>query len=130
MMKNEQLNLLEMMQNDNSNKYKPSSEPAKDLQDWHKAALAEVDSLGEVKKNEYGGIQFEYFMELMLTITRHARSSIASFKRDLIEKRRKLLKDLEVDEYKVVVKKIIKLEEEAIKSLTDVTLAHIKISEE
>jgi hypothetical protein len=69
-------------------------------------------------------------MELMLTITRHARSSIASFKRDLIEKRRKLLKDLEVDEYKVVVKKIIKLEEEAIKSLTDVTLAHIKISEE
>lgn len=56
MMKNEQLNLLEMMQNDNSNKSKPSSEPAKDLQDWYKAALAEIDSLGEVKKNEYGGI--------------------------------------------------------------------------
>ncbi len=64
-------------------------------------------------------------MDLMLAITRHARSSIASFKRDLIEKRRKLLKDFDLDEYKVVVKKILKMEEEAIKTLTDVTLAHI-----
>ena len=118
------------MQNDTSDKAKVSSEPVKDLQDWQKAALADIDKLGEVKKNEYGGIQFEYFMDLMLAITRHARSSIASFKRDLIEKRRKLLKDFDLDEYKVVVKKILKMEEEAIKTLTDVTLAHIKVSEQ
>jgi hypothetical protein len=68
-------------------------------------------------------------MELMLIITRQARSSIASLKRDLVEKRRKLLKDFDLDEYKQVVKKLIKIEEEAIRSLTDVTLAHIKISE-
>ena len=98
--------------------------------DWQKVALEEIDKLGEVKKNEYGGIQFDYFMELMMTITRHSRASIGSFKRDLIEKRRKLLKDFELDEYKVVVKKILKLEEEAIKNLTDIVLAHIKISEE
>jgi hypothetical protein len=69
-------------------------------------------------------------MELMMTITRHSRASIGSLKRDLIEKRRKLLKDFELDEYKVVVKRILKLEEEAIKNLTDIVLAHIKISEE
>ena len=65
-----------------------------------------------------------------MTITRHSRASIGSLKRDLIEKRRKLLKDFELDEFKVVVKRILKLEEEAIKNLTDIVLAHIKISEE
>lgn len=51
-------------------------------------------------------------------------------KKELIEKRRQLLKESNLKEYSEVVKRLIKAEESAIKSVTDVALAHIGLSEE
>ncbi len=51
-------------------------------------------------------------------------------KKELIEKRRQLLKESNQKEYSEVVKRLIKAEESAIKSVTDVALAHIGLSEE
>jgi hypothetical protein len=48
------------------------------LLDWHKAAFEDIDKLGPVKKNEMGGLHFDYFKDLMLILSRHARASFAT----------------------------------------------------
>ena len=77
-----------------------------------------------------GGLHFDYFKDLMLILSRHARASFSTQKQAAIEKRRKLLKEFNLTEYSEVVKELVRTEEKAIKSVTDAALAHIGLSEE
>ncbi len=73
LMPGESFNLLDMMQGSGSDKKETKAVTVKESQDWHKAALEDIDKLGEVKKNFQGVLQFDYFKNLMLILTRHAR---------------------------------------------------------
>ena len=102
----------------------------KEVLDWHKAAFEDIDKLGPMKKNEKGVLHFDYFKDLMLILSRHARASFATYKQAAIEKRRKLLKEFKLNEYSELVKDLVETEEKAINSVTDAALAHIGLSEE
>lgn len=94
------------------------------------AVIEEVDSLGPPKKEMNGILSFSYFKDLMSVVQRHAKERFADEKKELLSRRRALLKDGKTDEYKEVVSEMIKKEEMMFQDLMMEVMEHIGMSEQ
>jgi hypothetical protein len=93
------------------------------------ALIEEIDALGEPKKEMNGILSFPYFKDLMSLVQKHAKERFADEKKDMLTKRRQLLKDKKIDEYKELVSEMIKKEEANFQDLMMEVIDHIGISE-
>lgn len=75
------------------------------------ACIDDIEALGPPKKEMNGMLSFTYFKDLMGVVQRHAKERFAEEKKDMLIKRRALLKDKKADEYKEIVSSMIKKEE-------------------
>jgi hypothetical protein len=76
-----------------------------------------------------GILSFPYFKDLMSLVQKHAKERFADEKKDMLTKRRQLLKDKKIDEYKELVSEMIKKEEANFQDLMMEVIDHIGISE-
>ena len=69
--------------------------------------LDEIEALGTAKKEANGLLSFPYYKDVFAIISKGAKQSFAVEKKALLEQRRKLLKDGNMDEYKNLVKDMV-----------------------
>jgi hypothetical protein len=72
----------------------------------------EIDALGPAKKEMNGMLSFMYYKDVFAIIQRHAKGKFSAEKKQLMEKRRRLLKENNMGEYKELVKEMISKEEQ------------------
>ena len=94
------------------------------------AIYEDIDALGAPKKEANGILTFPYFKDLMSVVQKHARERFADEKKEMLQKRRRLLQDKKVDEYKEVVSEMIKKEESNFQDLMMEVIDHIGLSEQ
>lgn len=63
--------------------------------------------MGAPKKEMNGLLSFTYYKDLFVIMQKHAKLKGAEDKKEMLAKRRQLLKDNKMDEYKELVKEII-----------------------
>lgn len=67
----------------------------------------EIDALGPPKKESNGMFAFSYYKDVFLIISKHAKLKFADEKKELVAKRRKLLKEGNMIEYRGIVEQLI-----------------------
>jgi len=93
-------------------------------------ALNEIAALGEPKRDASGRLAFNYYKQVFYIIMKNAKQSFAAEKGDLLKKRRALLKDKKMDEYKAVVSEMIQKEERVGADLLQEAMEHIGLNEQ
>jgi hypothetical protein len=93
-------------------------------------ALNEIAALGEPKRDASGRLAFNYYKQVFNIIMKNAKQSFAAEKGDLLKKRRALLKDKKMDEYKAVVSEMIQKEERVGADLLQEAMEHIGLNEQ
>ena len=73
--------------------------------------MEDIDALGAPKKDPSGIISFNYYKDLFTIVGKYGRQRFAEEKKELINKRRKALKDKNDALYSEIVKDIITKEE-------------------
>jgi len=73
--------------------------------------FAEIDALGPPKKEGNGMLSFNYYKDIFMIISKHAKQRFADERKDLLMRRRQLLRENKLDEYKELVKTMIQKEE-------------------
>lgn len=96
----------------------------------NEAVLADIDSLGPPKREANGLLAFGYFKELMQTVQRHGKERFASDKKEFLFRRRHLLQENKLDEYKEVVAEMVKKEEACFQDLMMEVVDHIGLTEQ
>lgn len=94
------------------------------------AVFEEIDALGPPKKELNGILSFPYFKDLMAIVQKHARERFAEEKKECLQRRRRLLQDKKLEEYKDLVSEMIKKEETNFQDLMMEIIDHIGISEQ
>lgn len=90
----------------------------------------EIESLGPPKKEANGLLSFNYYKDIFMIISKHSKQKFAEEKKDLLAKRRRALKDNNMEEYKEIVKETIQKEEQAFGDLLAEAMEHIGLSEQ
>lgn len=93
-------------------------------------ALEEISALGEPKREANGLLSFPYYKDVFQIIMRNARQSFAEEKRELLRKRRELLRSQKTNEYKELVMDMIQKEEKVGTDLLGDAMEHIGLSEQ
>lgn len=93
-------------------------------------ALEEISALGEPKREANGLLSFPYYKDVFQIIMRNARQSFAEEKRELLRKRRELLRSQKTSEYKELVMDMIQKEEKVGTDLLGDAMEHIGLSEQ
>jgi len=70
-------------------------------------AFEEIEALGPAKKEANGLLSFNYYKDIFMIISKHSKLKFAEEKKELLAKRRRALKEGNMDEYKEVVKDTI-----------------------
>lgn len=73
---------------------------------------------------------FAYYKDVFFIIQKHAKASFAKEKAELIKKRRALLKEKNMSEYKEIVKDMITKEEKFCGDLLQDAMDHIGLNEQ
>ena len=92
--------------------------------------LEEIDALGAPKKEANGMLQFHYYKEVFFIIQKHAKQRFAADKQSMLSKRRILLKQGKMSEYKDIVKDMIHKEEQLCGDLLQEAMDHIGLNEQ
>lgn len=92
--------------------------------------LEEIDALGPPKKEMNGLLNFGYYKDVFFIIQKHAKTRFAEEKAELLRKRRTLLKDNKMTEYKELVKEMIQKEEQMCGDLLQDAMDHIGLNEQ
>eukprot|EP00347_Sterkiella_histriomuscorum_P006804 403351368 len=92
--------------------------------------LEEIDALGPPKKDINGLLSFSYFKDIMEIVWKAGKEKFAKEKQDFLNKRRQLLQDNKMDEYKEVALEIVKREETNIQDFMIEVVDHIGLSEQ
>ena len=106
-----------------------SNKESTDSTGWNEA-LNEIAALGEPKRDASGRLAFNYYKQVFNIIMKNAKQSFAAEKGDLLKKRRALLKDKKMDEYKAVVSEMIQKEERVGADLLQEAMEHIGLNEQ
>ena len=72
---------------------------------------AEINLLGEPEREENGRLKFSYCKKAFPIIMKYSREGFAQVTKDMVNKRRQLLKDNKMDEYKILFFELDKREE-------------------
>lgn len=89
----------------------------------------EIKALGEPKREDDGTLAFSYYIEVFSIIKKHARYTFEEEKKQLLFKRRELLRNNKMTEYnELAIEMIAKEETISIDILTD-ALKHIGVNE-
>lgn len=73
--------------------------------------LGEIDALGPPRREANGLLNFTYFKDIFVLVQKHSKAQFAVEKQGLLKKRRTLLKENKIPEYKEIVKEMIQKEE-------------------
>jgi hypothetical protein len=92
--------------------------------------LDDVDALGPPKKEANGILAFNYYKDLFTVVGKHGRIRFADEKKELIQQRRKALKEGNNKKYNELVKDIIQKEEMQMGDLMQEVMDHLGISEQ
>lgn len=93
-------------------------------------ALLEIKALGEPKREANGLLAFSYYKDVFSIIMKNARLSFAEEKQELLKKRRELLRNGKMDEYKELVNDMIQKEEKVGTDLLGEAMENIGLSEQ
>lgn len=92
--------------------------------------LEEIDALGPPKKEMNGLLNFGYYKDVFFIIQKHAKLTFAAEKSEMLAKRRSLLKENKMGEYKELVKEMIQKEEKLCGDLLQDAMEHIGLNEQ
>src|SRR6185312_5955041 len=67
----------------------------------------DIEALGPAKREANGMLSFNYYKDIFTIISKYSKQRFQDEKKDLLTKRRKALKDTNMDEYKEIVKEMI-----------------------
>jgi len=93
------------------------------------AIFEDIDALGPPKKEMNGLLSFAYYKDLFILMQKHAKLKSADEKKELLIKRRQLLKDNKTEEYKEIVKDLIQREEQVFADIMSEVIDHLGMSE-
>ena len=74
-------------------------------------AFIEIKALGEPKREANGILAFSYYIEIFSIIIKNARSSFAKEKQQFLDRRRDLLRNNKMSEYKELVIEMVQMQE-------------------
>ena len=74
-------------------------------------AFIEIKALGEPKREANGILAFSYYIEIFSIIIKNARSSFAKEKQQFLDRRRDLLRNNMMSEYKDLVIEMVQMQE-------------------
>ena len=94
------------------------------------ALITEIKALGEPEKEPSGRLEFNYHKKLLTIVMKSGKQSFANEKEELIKKRRQLLKDEKMEEYKVLAAEIIQKEESVSSDVLKEAMDHIGLNEQ
>lgn len=94
------------------------------------AVFDEIDALGPPKKEMNGMLSFAYYKEVFGIIQKHSKAKFGKEKKELLEQRRRLLRENKMNEYKELVKEMIQKEESSFGDLLQEAMDHIGLSEQ
>ena len=89
----------------------------------------EIDQLGPPKKDPNGLLNFGYYKDVFLIISKHAKGKFADEKKELVARRRSCLKDGKMDEYRQIIEQLIMKEESSFQDLINEAMDHIGLTE-
>ncbi len=93
-------------------------------------ALSEIAALGAPKREPSGRLAFSYYKQVFFIIMKNAKKSFAAEKSDLLKRRRELLKDKKMDDYKHIVGEMIQKEERVGADLLQEAMEQIGLNEQ
>eukprot|EP00347_Sterkiella_histriomuscorum_P001648 403371214 len=96
----------------------------------HSIVFEAVDALGPPQKGSNGLLSFPYFNDILQIIYKNGKETFAVEKKELLIRRRQLLKENKMDQYKEVVAEVIQREETIIQDLMMKTFDHIGLTEQ
>lgn len=91
--------------------------------------FSEIDALGPVRKEANGELEFGYYKDIFMILSKTAKQRFQKEKQSLLTKRRQCLKEGKMVEYRDIVKEIGHKEEHLFEELVQVAAAHIGLSE-
>ena len=94
------------------------------------AFITEIKALGEPEKEPSGRLEFNYYKKVFTIVMKTGKQSFANEKRELLTKRRQLLKDEKMEEYKALVADMIQKEEHVGADLLQEAMEHIGLNEQ
>eukprot|EP00347_Sterkiella_histriomuscorum_P007367 403349215 len=107
-----------------------SSKSSQEVEDQSTKQLNEdIKKLGNVKLNSQGVIPFDQFLEIFQIIRKHAKAILESEISVIQIQRRELLRDQKNDEYRELVIKQTKLEEDIYFNVSNRVLAGVELEE-
>ena len=71
----------------------------------------EIDNLGAPQKDPNGLLSFNYYKDIFIIISKHAKGKFSDEKKELVAKRRRFLKEGNTAEYRAIIEQLIMKEE-------------------
>ena len=95
----------------------------------NRKCFKEIDQLGPVQKDINGMLNFNYYKEVFMIISKYAKESFWDEKKKLLEHRRKCLREGNLVEYREIVRDMISKEEKTFDNLLKEAMTHIGMNE-
>lgn len=83
----------------------------------NRQCLKEIDELGPPKKDPNGMLNFNYYKDIFMIISKHAKAKFANEKKKLLEQRRQCLREGKMVEYREIVRDMVSKEEKTFEDL-------------